>query len=155
VTPAFLLRPASFSDRAFLFALHCATMREVVEKTWGRWDEAWQRSHFEARFDPDGLSVITVDGRDAGALRLQRRPAEIYVAEIEIGPEVQGRGIGTTVLRAVMAEAAAGARAVTLQVLKVNVRAQRLYERLGFEATGETETHVLMRHPAGGSGSPS
>jgi len=32
---------------------------------------------------------------------------------------------------------------VRLQVLKVN-RARKLYERLGFEACGESETHVHM-----------
>ncbi len=34
---------------------------------------------------------------------------------------------------------------VTLQVLKVNPRAQALYEKLGFVVTGETKTHKLMK----------
>jgi len=29
-------------------------------------------------------------------------------------------------------------------VLKVNLRARELYERLGFEAVGETSTHYVM-----------
>ncbi len=145
VNVEFELRPARASDRDFLYALHRATMREVIERTWG-WDEAWQRAHFEARFEPSGVRVITAGGRDVGALWLEARPAEVYVAEIQVAPEVQGRGIGTGVLRQVLAEAAAGARAVTLQVLKTNERARRLYERLGFYATGEVDVHVRMRH---------
>lgn len=34
---------------------------------------------------------------------------------------------------------------VTLDVLKVNPRAQVLYEQLGFVVNGETETHNLMK----------
>src|SRR5438552_648388 len=54
--PAFELRSAQASDREFLFALHRATMRDVIERTWGSWDEPWQRAHFEARFAPSGTS---------------------------------------------------------------------------------------------------
>jgi hypothetical protein len=31
-----------------------------------------------------------------------------------------------------------------LQVLKVNKRAQTLYDRVGFSIVGETDTHLLM-----------
>jgi ribosomal protein S18 acetylase RimI-like enzyme len=34
---------------------------------------------------------------------------------------------------------------VTIEVLKVNPRARALYERLGFEVTGETPMHLQMR----------
>jgi RimJ/RimL family protein N-acetyltransferase len=36
-------------------------------------------------------------------------------------------------------------RPVELGVFKINVRARRLYERLGFTVVGETETHHRMR----------
>jgi ribosomal protein S18 acetylase RimI-like enzyme len=144
------LRPATARDREYLFSLHRATMRDVIERTWGTWDEAWQRAHFEARFDPPGISVITVEGRDVGTLWLERRPAELYVAEIQVSPEMQGRGIGTAVLLTVLARAGAEALPVTLQVLRANAGARRLYERLGFRVTGEAEPHVLMRHDGSG-----
>ena len=70
VMNAFELRQARDGDREWLYALHCATMRDVVERTWG-WDEAWQRFYFESRFAPAGISVVTVEGRDVGVLSLQ------------------------------------------------------------------------------------
>ena len=79
--PAFELRPAQASDREFLFALHRATMRDVIERTWGSWDEPWQRAHFEARFAPSGISVVLVGGREAGALWLERRKGELPVLQ--------------------------------------------------------------------------
>ena len=144
----FLLRPATAADREWLYALHCATMRDVIERTWG-WDETWQRAHFESRFSPAGVSIVVVAGRDVGVVIVQARPAEVYVAEIEIAPEMQGRGLGTAVMRQVLVDAAARGLPVTLQVLEANAGARRLYERLGFQAIGQAERHVRMRHPGG------
>jgi ribosomal protein S18 acetylase RimI-like enzyme len=44
-----------------------------------------------------------------------------------------------------MAEAFDRGIPIALQVLRSNHPAKRLYERLGFEVTGETETHYLMQ----------
>ena len=66
------------------------------------------------------------------------------MAIIEISPDYQRRGIGTILMHDLLRKAAARGISVTLQVLKVNP-ARVLYERLGFELTGETGTHYLMR----------
>jgi ribosomal protein S18 acetylase RimI-like enzyme len=144
----FELRPAREEDRDSLFALHRVTMRDVIARTWG-WDESWQRAHFDARYDPSHVSVVTSGGRDAGMLWLENRPSEIYVAELQIAPDMQGRGIGSAVLGGVIAAAAARGACVTLQVLEANEGARRLYQRLGFYVTGEYDRHILMRHDAG------
>ena len=68
----------------------------------------------------------------------------IQLAENYLLPEHQGRGIGTHLIKTLLAEAAHQLKPVHLQVLKVNLRARQLYERLGFEPTGETHTHFLM-----------
>lgn len=72
------------------------------------------------------------------------------VAEIQIDPRHQNRGIGTSVLLDVIAEASARGRDVRLSVGLENERAVRLYERLGFVSVGETETHRHMRCAASG-----
>jgi hypothetical protein len=123
------LRPATASDRDFLYGLHCATMREAIAQTWG-WDETWQRTDFEARFQRCEVSVIEIDGRATGAVWLEWRPAELYVTDL----------------------AATLGIPVALQVLRVNRRAQRLYERLGFRVTATSDTSVDMRHAAGEPG---
>jgi ribosomal protein S18 acetylase RimI-like enzyme len=145
------LRPATASDRDFLYGLHCATMREAIAQTWG-WDETWQRTDFEARFQRCEVSVIEIDGRATGAVWLEWRPAELYVTDLQILPELQGRGAGTAVLREIIAKAATLGIPVALQVLRVNRRAQRLYERLGFRVTATSDTSVHMRHAAGEPG---
>jgi ribosomal protein S18 acetylase RimI-like enzyme len=128
------LRPATEHDREFLYALHCRTMREVIEKTWG-WDEGWQRSDFDRRCHEYVTSVIECDGRPSRGLLLEWKPDSLYIHEIQPVPESQNKGIGTEVIGTVIRQAAARRLPVTLSVVPANLRAQRLYERLGFEVT--------------------
>ena len=138
------LRRATDSDKPFLYSLHRATMRDVIEKTWG-WDEAWQRYDFEKRFGQYAVSIIEADGRDAGWLWLEWLPELIYVADFQVLPELQGRGIGTSVLRGLIGQAATRNVPVELVVLHVNPRARLLYERLGFGVTEERSPFIRMR----------
>ena len=58
---------------------------------------------------------------------------EIHINNVAVRPEFRGRGIGTSLLHHVLAEAKRlGARRATLEVRASNAAAQRLYERLGF-----------------------
>jgi RimJ/RimL family protein N-acetyltransferase len=62
-----------------------------------------------------------------------------YVAQI------WGWDEGRQLIRSVMADAFERGLPVALRVLRTNHPAKRLYERLGFKTTGETETHYLMK----------
>jgi ribosomal-protein-alanine N-acetyltransferase len=62
---------------------------------------------------------------------------EIHINNLAVLPALRGRGVGTELLRHVLAEARRlGARRATLEVRASNVGAQRLYERLGFVPAG-------------------
>lgn len=139
------LRPATPGDYDFLYRLHIAAMRSIVAQIWG-WDDAWQERHFAAHFEPMLSRIIVMDGEDVGVVAVVWGEAEGFLANIEILPEYQGRGLGAAVVRGIIAEADARGLPVRLQVLKINP-ALRLYERLGFLPTGETETHYLMTRP--------
>jgi ribosomal protein S18 acetylase RimI-like enzyme len=119
-------------------------MRDHVEAVWG-WEEADQRERFRAAFDPARVSVIVLSGEPIGLLRVVQRPWEVFLASIELAPEVQRRGLGSDIVRSVLSEAAQRGVPVRLQVFHRNP-ARRLYERLGFHSMGETPTHVEMVH---------
>jgi len=138
------LRPAVPEDFDFLYDLRRATMKDYVVQTWGKWDEEWQRSHFREHFNPAVCRIITFQGQDVGVLSLVEREGEVFLGNIEVSPDYQGKGIGTFVIRSVLKEAHRKGKPVALQVLKVNP-ARRLYERLGFSVAGETATHYLMK----------
>ena len=69
----------------------------------------------------------------------------LYIAQAYIIPEYQGQGIGTALIREVLA----GDLPVELYVMKLNTGARRLYERLGFRVKSEGETDYRMRAEPG------
>jgi len=142
-------RSATAADFDFLFALHEASMRLYVEETFGPWDEEFQRAYFQDHFFPSEVNIILLDGQMVGMLRVQERTEETFLAAIEILPGWQRRGIGTRVIRALVNDASARGKPVALMVLKTNIAARSLYQRLGFGITGENVTHyILSNEPA-------
>ena len=139
------LRPATKNDYDFMYDLLVATMKQYVDETWG-WEETYQRERFRTKFNPADYQIIVVDGHDIGAFSVVKREADVYLSEIQIDPDHQNSGLGTAVIEGVIREAERQRLPIALQVLKVNP-ARRLYDRLGFSVTGETETHVQMRRP--------
>jgi len=147
---AISLRPASEDDLDFLFALHRASMRGYVDAVWG-WDDEFQSVFFRKRIDPDRLRIIEVDGQAVGVVGFHDDGERLDIGPFEVDPAIQGRGVGSAALGEMLAIADEAGIPATLQVLKVNSRALRLYERVGFEIVGETDTHHLMRRPIKGS----
>lgn len=141
----FALRAVTEEDYAWLWALKRQTMQPYVEETWGGWDEAAQEGFFREHFVPANMRVITVGGRDAGLLHIEREATVMFLANIQILPEFQNRGLGTAVVRIVLDDARARGMPVRLQVLKTNPAARRLYERLGFQVTDLSGSHWQMR----------
>lgn len=139
------LRPATDEDQAFLRSLHHACYRPYVEEIWG-WNEAEQDRRFAGSWSTADRSVVEMPGEPIGVLQVSRRPDHVFIADIEIHPDHQRRGIGARLLRKVLAEADAEGVPVRLRVLRNNP-ARRLYQRLGFAVENETKTHYLMRRP--------
>lgn len=141
----FTLRPATAADYQWLWELKRQTMRTYVEDTWGDWDDATQEAFFRRNFSSETVQIILVEGRKAGLLNLETEPAETFLANLQIHPDFQHRGLGTAVLRTLLESGRALQRPIRLQVLQVNAGALRLYSRLGFSVIKETGTHFIMR----------
>ena len=139
------LRPATESDYEYLWWLHGATMRTYVEAIWG-WDEAVQRQYFEERFDPARLQIVESAGQTVGYISVERQREFIFLSAITMAPQTQRQGIGTRLIRDLQDEAERQRIPLRLRVLQGNP-ARRLYERLGFAVTEETETHITMSWP--------
>jgi GNAT superfamily N-acetyltransferase len=127
----------------FLYALHVATMKEYVDITRG-WEDAQQEAAHRKEHNPAGIKIITLDGSDIGMLSIEETEAEVFVAHIENSPEQQGHGIGSRILKQIIADAAQNPKQAALRVLRINP-ARSLYERLGFKVAGQTATHIFMR----------
>jgi ribosomal protein S18 acetylase RimI-like enzyme len=138
-------RQIKIKDFEFLWQLHNAALKKYVAATWG-WNETRQRRLFAESFNPEEGVIVVADGKDAGFLRVFEKEAETVLISIRLLPEFQNRGIGTKLIKDVLAASLAKNKPVRLQVLKINP-ARNLYEKLGFKVFGETGTHFLMRFP--------
>jgi ribosomal protein S18 acetylase RimI-like enzyme len=99
-------------------------------------------------FNPGRWQIITAGGAHIGILDVEYRPAEIYLARIEIHPDHQGGGIGTRLISALIDDAGQKDQDLVLDVLTVNRRAQGLYQRLGIAEVarhGDNNIKITMR----------
>ena len=135
----FSLRQATAGDCERLYAIQREAMRPYVEQTWG-WDEDFQRERFRRGFDPGATQVVLSSGREIGFVRAEEKEGAVRLAQVFVIPECRGQGIGTALVRALLARGLP----VKLRVLKVNSDARRLYERLGFRVVDESSTHYQM-----------
>jgi GNAT superfamily N-acetyltransferase len=137
------LRPATEKDGNLLWDLHRVTLKPYVEQIWG-WDEDFQRRYFWEHFSPENSQVIIYEGVDAGVMTVEESPLGYILSNIELYPQFQGQGIGTSLINDLILKADQHGLPVSLRVLKINP-ARQLYLRLGFSIIGETETHYWMR----------
>jgi ribosomal protein S18 acetylase RimI-like enzyme len=141
-------RPARESDTSFARAVHHRAYREVVEQQFGPWVEAQQDRFFEGDWNVPAFEIVLFSGTPCGYVCIEDRADEIYIREIVLLPEYQGRGIGSSLLRDVMARAHTRRVPVRLGTFYKN-RAFGLYRRLGFREIGRTEIHILLEWSSG------
>jgi GNAT superfamily N-acetyltransferase len=144
-------------DGGFLLALY-ATVRKP-ELTGLGWSAAEQEAFIRMQFDaqirhyrgcyPDArYSVIWVGGERAGRMIVRRSDEEILIVDIALLPEFRGAGIGSALVRRLLAEADAGRLPVRCHVLQGS-DARRFWERAGFVAQdGDGDgVYVAMERP--------
>lgn len=90
--------------------------------------------------------VICAEETRVGRLRVVRVDDYIEIAGLQIHPDRQSKGIGTTVIREILDESRRTGVPVELDVAKNNPNAERLYDRLGFQRIGEKDKDYRMRH---------
>lgn len=155
IDPARLrLRPARAEDEAFLYRLYVSTRADEVA-AWGldpetlgpllRMQYAGQRGQYAAQFPAADHRIVLLDGRPAGRIYVDRSEERLLLIDVAVLPEHRGQGVGTTLVRSLLEEAAT--RPVDLSVVRTNP-ARRLYERLGFAVVEQDAIYLRMRHAA-------
>ena len=89
--------------------------------------------------------IVMVEMDPVGRLVVDGTGDHVEVIDVALLPEFRRHGIGTSVLRGVLAEADRVGRAVRLHVEKQS-RALRLFERLGFAICGDLGMYLAMSH---------
>ncbi|MBK7657618.1 MAG: GNAT family N-acetyltransferase [Betaproteobacteria bacterium] len=154
------LRGARGTDEPALRALYASTREdELAAAPWPPavtaafldHQFALQHHHYVTHFPEADFLVIESPDGIAGRLYRERVPEGAPAGECDavidvcLLPAWRRRGVGTSLLRAVMEEATGRGRGVALQVLARNDGARRLYERLGFAVSATNGAHLAMR----------
>ena len=122
-------------------------MQDYVVQTWGAWVEAEQIEKHRVNFNPETHRIVLHQGEGVGLLAVEEESDYLWLVKVYLRKEVQGRGLGSELVRKVIEEANAQGKAVRLRVLRVNVRAVALYERLGFKVVGSEPERFFMVRP--------
>ena len=141
------MRPAEWADLEAIVELRAVVMRPDLERL-GRFDEHRVRQRLRDAFSPHHTAVVLADGVLAGCVAL--RPAEDghWLEHFYLAPDVQGRGLGSAVLRTLLDRTDADGLLVRLNVLQGSA-ARRLYERHGFTVAVQDPVDIHMVRPPG------
>lgn len=154
------LRPAQADDEDFLFELYCDTRADEMA-AWG-WEAAQreaflrmqfraQQQHYQRLATPAERQIVSRDARPIGWIATVQEQQTLRLADIALLAAERNQGIGTALIREVLAAAARIGALVQLQVLRHN-RAIRLYQRLGFTIVGDNGVYLAMEwRPDGGA----
>lgn len=157
--PEILFRPARDEDRPFLFRVYGSSRAEELAPL--PWTEEQKQAflaqqfhaqdhHYRTYYVGAEFLIVSVDGRDAGRLYLHRTSDDILVMDIALLPWEQRRGVGTSILSNLVAEADRSGRTMSLHVEPHNP-ALRLYKRLGFRIEESVGVYLRLGRPAGGA----
>jgi ribosomal protein S18 acetylase RimI-like enzyme len=152
-------RPVAEDDRAFLLNLYAST--RATEMAMVPWTEEQKQAFVESQFAaqlrgyadtyPDAVhEILSVSGELVGRVYLSREAERLQILDITIAPAARNRGIGTRVLREILAEADDAHKAVSVYVEPYNP-SLRLFTRLGFAVASQEEFQLLLEKPAVGS----
>jgi ribosomal protein S18 acetylase RimI-like enzyme len=150
-------QPVADEDEEFLFRLYSTTRAEEVQ-AWG-WPEAEaqlflkmqftarQRS-YQATYPNATYTLVLKTGEPIGQEVVERGAKTIRLIDIALVPAYRGTGIGTLLLNDLIEESRSSGATVELKVLRNNVAAIRLYERMGFVTTQEDAIYKeMIRNP--------
>ena len=140
-----LYRQATDEDFEFTFKIKTSSTKKIVEKIWG-WDDDIQLDYHTNQFNSNKIKIIIEGTQEVGYISTSITGNILFIENILVDPDFQGRNIGTRVLLDTIETAFEYNKIIELQVLKINKRAIKLYECLNFQTFEQTELHYKMRY---------
>jgi GNAT superfamily N-acetyltransferase len=145
-------RPICPDDEAFLSQVYASTrLDELAVTDWTDEQKAAflqmqflaQHKFYQDNYTDTDFLVVLQDDTPVGRLYVARWREEIRIVDIALLPSYRGTGIGTTILRDLLAEADVAGKPVRIHVERENP-ALRLYQRLGFVMIEDKGVYLFM-----------
>lgn len=152
--PAVRLRPVGEDDLEFLQAVYASSREaELAHVPWSDDQRAAflqmqftaQLNHYREHLPAAEHDIILIDERPAGRLYAERREREIRILDITLLTAERNRGVGSGLIGALLAEADAAGKSVSIYVENFNP-SRRLFERLGFRVIEDDGLNLLLEH---------
>jgi len=146
------LRDALPEDEPFLFEVYSSTRAQEMALV--PWDDEQrksfltmqfvaQHSHYRERYPDANYSLICREDLPLGRLYVLREKGDIRILDLTLLPEYRNGGVGTSLLRDLLDEAAQSGKNVRIYVETYNP-SLRLFERLGFKSIAEEGVNFLL-----------
>jgi putative acetyltransferase len=138
------LKPATPEDASFVESIYFETQRWIIQKLFGWRGDDFEHAKFRDKFYHErDASIIVAGGKPVGWIAMERNGKTIHLDHVYLTTEAQRHGIGTTLLRRLMAEAKGADLPLTLSTAKINP-ATKLYDRLGFTVMGSDKYKTYL-----------
>ncbi len=137
----FSVRKAHYHDLDSTYEIKRNALFEYLELLWG-WNEEAQYKFHQEHFNPNYFQIIHISNVTVGYIETRNKPDFLFLSNLMILKEFQGKGIGKNILEDLSKNNAN----IELEVLKVNFQAKRFYENLGFEVFEEMEEVFRMKN---------
>lgn len=144
------LRPATNRDVGFLARVYASIRQQELSQTGWSQDEIEaflniqfevQRRFYKETYKNARFDIIESYGKPAGNFYVERLQDEIHIIDIALLPEYRNKGIGSKLIKQLLAEASDKNLPVRVHVEQGNP-AVSLYRRLGFK---QIETRGIYR----------
>ncbi len=135
------LRDVLPADEEFLLAVYTSTRAdELAQVNWApgqkevfvRWQFDLQRKEYDTRYPQARYQVVLVNNQPAGRIWIGEDETQIRLLDIGLLEEFQNSGVGTILVKELIAEAVKKNKPLRHMVFVLNNNAHRFYERLGF-----------------------
>ena len=152
---AITYRPVAEGDLPFLKRVYRSTREDELQLT--GWDEAFKETFIDQQFTAQhqyyreayhdaSFQVILLDGKEAGRLYVWESDRQIRIVDIALLPEFRNQGIGSTILRELIAKSETSGKTLCIHVEIYNP-ALNLYKKLGFIQKDQTGVYFYMERP--------
>lgn len=145
-------RPITPEDESFLLELYATTREhEMSMVDWSDKQKAdfismqfnAQHNHYQKAFSKASYNLILLKDTAIGRLYLDKGEHDFLIIDIALFPAYCNRGLGSTLLQEILAEAKTLNMPVKIHVEKYNP-ALTLYRRLGFTELENKDPYYLM-----------
>jgi ribosomal protein S18 acetylase RimI-like enzyme len=151
------LRPVEPADEEFLLEVYASTRAEEMARVpWSpeqknafvRMQFIAQKQHYAAEYPNATHDLIYFNEQPVGRLYLDRGQEKFHILDVTLLPRFRGSGVGSVLLKRIVAEAAQSGKPVTIYVESSNP-SLRLFGQLGFERVREDGFQFLLQRLPG------